>query len=152
MSLCIAIAIGDPNGIGPEIAVKAALALQGRDARPVLVGDAHVIAHYLAQSEADCELLDFDQWWGNGVASASRASPNGQTPTGKSVLYVPVSALSAKDFVPGKVSAAAGRATVGYVTRALNSLNKAGSRRLSVVRILKPPLIRPASRFPVTRG
>ncbi|HBT31742.1 MAG TPA: terephthalate dihydrodiol dehydrogenase [Pusillimonas sp.] len=119
MNPCIAIAIGDPNGIGPEIAVKAALSLQGRGAQPVLVGDAHVISHYLAQSEADCELLDFDQWWGNGVASASRASPNGQTPAGKSVLYAPVSALPANDFVPGKVSAAAGQATVAYVSKAV---------------------------------
>ena len=41
----IAIAIGDPNGIGPEIAVKAArLAPAGIE--PVLVGDPHVLLHY----------------------------------------------------------------------------------------------------------
>jgi len=38
----IAIALGDPNGIGPEIAIKAATAAQGA-VRPLLVGDAHVI-------------------------------------------------------------------------------------------------------------
>ena len=38
----IAIALGDPNGIGPEVAIKAALATKG-NVRPLLVGDAHVI-------------------------------------------------------------------------------------------------------------
>ena len=38
----IAIALGDPNGIGPEIAIKAAHAAQGK-VRPRLVGDAFVI-------------------------------------------------------------------------------------------------------------
>jgi 4-hydroxy-L-threonine phosphate dehydrogenase PdxA len=38
----IAIALGDPNGIGPEIAIKAAHAARGK-VRPLLVGDAFVI-------------------------------------------------------------------------------------------------------------
>ena len=38
----IAITLGDPNGIGPEIAIKAALAVTGK-VRPLLVGDAFVI-------------------------------------------------------------------------------------------------------------
>ena len=42
----IAIAIGDPNGIGPEIAVKAALQFKGSSIEPILVGDRHVIEHY----------------------------------------------------------------------------------------------------------
>lgn len=42
----IAIAIGDPNGIGPEIAVKAAKTFAGGEVEPVLVGDAFVIREY----------------------------------------------------------------------------------------------------------
>ena len=38
----IAIALGDPNGIGPEVAIKAALAVRP-GVRPLLVGDAFVI-------------------------------------------------------------------------------------------------------------
>lgn len=38
----IAITLGDPNGIGPEIALKAARAVTG-DVRTLLVGDGHVI-------------------------------------------------------------------------------------------------------------
>jgi 4-hydroxy-L-threonine phosphate dehydrogenase PdxA len=48
----IAVALGDPNGIGPEIAIKAALAAKG-NVRPLLVGDAHVI-------EKTAELLKVD--------------------------------------------------------------------------------------------
>jgi 4-hydroxy-L-threonine phosphate dehydrogenase PdxA len=44
--LRIAIAIGDPNGIGPEIAVKAARKFAGGSVEPVLVGDEFVIREY----------------------------------------------------------------------------------------------------------
>jgi 4-hydroxy-L-threonine phosphate dehydrogenase PdxA len=43
----IAVAIGDPNGIGPEIAVKAAALFTKQSAvEVILVGDRHVIEHY----------------------------------------------------------------------------------------------------------
>ena len=42
----IAIAIGDPNGIGPEIAVKAARKFAGGGVEPVLIGDEFVIREY----------------------------------------------------------------------------------------------------------
>ena len=43
----IALTIGDPNGIGPEIALKAATTLRGnRDIRIILIGDEHVLRHY----------------------------------------------------------------------------------------------------------
>jgi 4-hydroxy-L-threonine phosphate dehydrogenase PdxA len=42
----IAIAIGDPNGIGPEIAVKAARKFAGGGIEPVLVGDEFVVRRY----------------------------------------------------------------------------------------------------------
>lgn len=45
----IAVAIGDPNGIGPEIAVKAAAAAS---METVLVGDAFVLDHYSCRSRA----------------------------------------------------------------------------------------------------
>ncbi len=48
----IAITIGDPNGIGPEIAVKAARKFAGTGVEPLLVGDAHVIRSYGGQGLA----------------------------------------------------------------------------------------------------
>ena len=88
----IAISIGDPNGIGPEIAVKAAAEAlrEGRAIHPVLVGDGYVIEHYrrLLGIDAPIEIVD--------------------TP-----------ALARAHFAPGTMSPHAGRATVAYVTRAV---------------------------------
>ena len=53
----IALAIGDPNGIGPEIAVKAARQFVG-DPRIelVLVGDEHVVRFYAEHVAADMPI------------------------------------------------------------------------------------------------
>jgi 4-hydroxy-L-threonine phosphate dehydrogenase PdxA len=85
----IAIAIGDPNGIGPEIAVKAAKRFAGGAVEPVLVGDEFVIRRY----------------GGEGLAIA------------------PVNALDPAGFIPGKVDARAGAATVAYIREAVRLVN-----------------------------
>ena len=56
----IAITIGDPNGIGPEIAVKAARKFAGGPVEPVLVGDEFVIRKYGGEglAIAPVEALD----------------------------------------------------------------------------------------------
>jgi 4-hydroxy-L-threonine phosphate dehydrogenase PdxA len=55
----IALTIGDPNGIGPEIAVKAAIALRGsHNIRVVLVGDEHVVRHYGALPDIELHRVD----------------------------------------------------------------------------------------------
>ena len=86
----IAISIGDPNGIGPEIALKAAAEMRGGAITPVLVGDGYVIEHYR-------RLLGIN------------------TP----IEMVDVPALPREHFAPGKLGPHAGRATVAYVTRAV---------------------------------
>ncbi|HYD57109.1 MAG TPA: 4-hydroxythreonine-4-phosphate dehydrogenase PdxA [Burkholderiales bacterium] len=47
----IAVAIGDPNGIGPEIAVKAARRFIDSPVQPILVGDEQVLRHYGAEGK-----------------------------------------------------------------------------------------------------
>lgn len=89
MTVRLAIAIGDPNGIGPEIAVKAAAAA-ARDVRIVLVGDAIVIEDSLRR-------------YARGHRIEVCATPS----------------LGRADYVPGQLSAAAGAATVEYVKRAV---------------------------------
>lgn len=85
----IALTVGDPNGIGPEIAVKAAAALRDNKAiRVILVGDEFVIRHYGEH------CID-----GIGLHA--------------------VEALRAAHFQPGRIEAAAGRATVAYVEAAI---------------------------------
>lgn len=105
----IALTIGDPNGIGPEIAVKAAADLRGgHDVRVVLVGDEHVIRHYLERVADGARLQAF-----------TFGAPVDKAPVDRAILFHGVDALPSSAFVPGKIDAAAGRATVAYVEAAI---------------------------------
>lgn len=104
----IALTIGDPNGIGPEIAVKAAANLRGNaDLRVILVGDEHLIRHYGARCASSATFHDF------------KAGPPKDA-----ILIHPVEALPAAHFRPGKIEAAAGSATVAYVEAAIGLIRK----------------------------
>ena len=106
----VALAIGDPNGIGPEIAVKAAVALAGKLPRVVLVGDAFVVRHY-----ADRETKGY----------RVRAFAGGEPPAPQTIDVIDVASLPPQAFAPAQIEAGAGRATVAYVEAAL-SLVRAG--------------------------
>jgi 4-hydroxy-L-threonine phosphate dehydrogenase PdxA len=103
----VAVAIGDPNGIGPEIAVKALVQLsRSGGPRLVLVGDPFVI--HAATRHVETKL-------------ALREIENSLPPPRDSVLDVlPVASLPPAAFCPGKVSAEAGRATVAYLEAAVS--------------------------------
>jgi 4-hydroxy-L-threonine phosphate dehydrogenase PdxA len=105
----IALAIGEPNGIGPEIAVKAAAELHGQGVDLVLVGDAFVIRHYVARHAPQRVLLPFD-----GADGAGSATYGGTV-----LRFVDVPALPAAAFRPGEILAEAGAATVAYVRAAV---------------------------------
>jgi len=100
----IALAIGDPNGIGPEIAVKAALrfAQELADPRIVLLGDEHVIRFY-----ADL------------CGAGDRLTPFGAKTATDGLLFFPVDALDAASFRPGAPGPAGGKATIAYIEAAL---------------------------------
>jgi 4-hydroxy-L-threonine phosphate dehydrogenase PdxA len=104
MAPAIALTIGDPNGIGPEIAVKAAAKL-AREGGPavVLIDDEFVVRHYAAASASDLSIAKFD---------AQAACPG-------ALQFLAVDALSRQDFRPGTALAAGGRATVDYVAAAM---------------------------------
>ena len=96
----IAISIGDANGIGPEIAIKAAAGFDSASpAQAVLVGDRYVIEHYRASLGIQKRLADFEQ------ADADRE-----------MAICDVPSLPREDFSPGRICAAAGRATIAYVS------------------------------------
>ncbi len=101
----IALTIGDPNGIGPEIAVKAAALLACREdgTCPILVGDPAPIRRYAGRHAPGLPIRLAPQDWGaaGGLDVAA------------------VEALPEEHFRPGQVSARAGAATVAYVRRAL---------------------------------
>lgn len=101
----IAIACGDPNGIGPELAWKVAIeAIERADpVRPVLVGDARVLTHYRRLLAVEPQVAE-------------------------AVEVVGTPGRLGHDFQPGQVRAAAGRATVAAIEAAL-ALVQAGQAR-----------------------
>jgi 4-hydroxythreonine-4-phosphate dehydrogenase len=105
----IALTIGDPNGIGPEIAIKAAVQM-AREAGPsiVLVGDEFVIRSYAERHAGDLAVDLFD----------------GSAPRAGALCVVGVDALSRAAFNPGMPVAAGGRATVDYVAAAIRLVNE----------------------------
>lgn len=112
----IAVTLGDPNGIGPEIAVKAAAELiRSGGPRIVLVGDEHIVRHYHQRHAGDLALAAFPA----------------AEPVGKAIAFHDVAALSPAKFSPGLVDAAAGYATVAYLKAAIE-LVRAGQVRAIV--------------------
>ncbi|WP_233836734.1 PdxA family dehydrogenase [Paraburkholderia sp. ZP32-5] len=107
-SLTIALAIGDPNGIGPEIALKAAAQLLTDASAPrvVLFGDAHVIHWYADRC-------------GTGLAMREVQADTLPPAAPRTLDFVDVASLPRDAFMPGQVSPAAGTATLAYVSAAL---------------------------------
>jgi 4-hydroxy-L-threonine phosphate dehydrogenase PdxA len=99
----IALTIGDPNGVGPEIAIKAAAKLV-REGGPaiILVGDEFVVRFYAELCAKDLNIRPFD----------------GTAPRPGRVSLLAVDALPREAFSPGTPLAAGGRATVDYVAAA----------------------------------
>lgn len=105
----IAVAIGEPNGIGPEIAVKAAIALQGTNVSLVLVGDQFVLEHYLRRIAPQLRLVAL-----NPNVARQR----------QDILVVDVPSLPADQFQPGATRAPAGAATIAYVRAAVDLVDQ----------------------------
>ena len=111
----VALTIGDPNGIGPEIAVKAAAARAASAAPPVVVGDGAVIRAYAERHAAELPWRD--------------VAPDGAVERG-ALNVVAVDALPPDDFSPGAVRASAGAATVAYVEAALRLVRDGFARAI----------------------
>ncbi len=104
-SLPIAVTIGDPHGIGPEIAVKAAVAFMQGGPRVILVGDRFIIAHYAKRLFPDVALRD----------TREEAAPGSGC-----IELLPVEAMTPDQFRPGQIEACAGAATVAYAAAAID--------------------------------
>lgn len=104
----IAIPIGDPAGIGPEIAVKAACDPGVRAiCRPILFGHTAVIRHYRDRLSLSRELRHL-----NATRATDRA--------GEAIEVLAVEDSDISRWEPGKIDAACGRAALSYAGRALD--------------------------------
>jgi 4-hydroxythreonine-4-phosphate dehydrogenase len=105
----VAIATGDPAGIGPEISLKAALDPKVRSAcHPILVSDAQVIERHARACGLAPALRKV-----NNVADADWSSPS------LNVLDCPQPDAAAFGF--GATSAASGRASIAFAGRAIKA-------------------------------
>jgi 4-hydroxy-L-threonine phosphate dehydrogenase PdxA len=111
----IALTIGDPNGIGPEIAVKAAAFFAAQNGPvPILVGDPVAIRHYAARHADGLPVMTEPRHWREaGVLNVA-----------------PVEALREAEFQPGQVTAPAGAATVAYVRHALELVREGAAEAI----------------------
>ncbi len=109
----IAVALGEPNGIGPEIAVKAAAELAGK-VELVLVGDEFIIRHHVERFAPHLQPVRFDARAEIGAAATQSRLP-----------FVDVPALPAAAFRPGETLAEAGAAIVSYVRVAVSLAQQA---------------------------
>ena len=102
----IAIALGDPAGIGPEIALKAALDRRVRSiCRPLLVGDRRVLATHAALCGLEPRLADY--------GAAADIAWSGDT--------LPLLQVAAEPPALGEVRAAHGRAAVDAARAAIRA-------------------------------
>ncbi|MBM3187319.1 MAG: 4-hydroxythreonine-4-phosphate dehydrogenase PdxA [Chloroflexi bacterium] len=103
----IAITIGDPAGVGPEVTVKAlAKAEVWQCCRPLVIGDAGILVQAAALVEGGLAL--------HPIASPGEARYEPSAPDVLDLRNVDLAALQ-----PGQVSAASGRASVDYIERAV---------------------------------
>jgi len=103
----LGITMGDPCGIGPEIAVKALACEQVRSlCRPLLVGDASVLRDAAALSRLDLR-----------VRSVTTEAQAGLDPAWIDVLEPEGCSVRARTY--GQVSAEAGRAAVAAIEKAI---------------------------------
>lgn len=105
----IAIATGDPAGIGPEIAMKAALDERVRAlCRPVLVGDPGILARHAQACGIDA-----------GIKVMERIEAGASSDDGLTLLACPTS--EAADIGFGGNSAASGRASLAAASMAIKA-------------------------------
>jgi 4-hydroxythreonine-4-phosphate dehydrogenase len=105
----VAIATGDPAGIGPEISLKAALdpAVQAI-CRPLIVGDTTVIERHARAANSPARLRTVEN-------PEDAAWSSGELP----ILNVPMPEI--RDFVFGQNGAAFGRASLASAARAVQA-------------------------------
>jgi 4-hydroxythreonine-4-phosphate dehydrogenase len=124
----IAISMGDPAGVGPEVTVQAlALANVWQGCRPLTVGAVGVLAKAAA-------LLGTGQTF-HVISDPAQARFDPRSPD---VLDVP--APDVTGVVPGQVSALAGQASVNYVERAVQLVQQGHAHAVTTGPINKTAL------------
>jgi len=99
----IAVAIGDPAGIGPEVVLKTLAADAVHSRRVVVVGDAEPLARHAATCGINVEIGPDELRW----------------PDGRRTHLLACGAVAGDEWKYGSASAGGGRACLAYATRAI---------------------------------
>ncbi len=127
----IAISLGDPSGIGPEVTAAALADPSVRRAlTPIVFGDSTLFARA-------CRLI--------GVADKLERISSADEAEGASL--VEVSALAARDCRPGKPTAEGGRAQLAYLERAVSALESGQADGLCTAPLSKSQVARAGIEF-----
>jgi 4-hydroxythreonine-4-phosphate dehydrogenase len=117
MAVRVAVSLGDPSGIGPEVAATALRALRGR-IEPLAFGDASFSRHL---SRAGLPLPEI--------------SPGDPVPRGGALVRV--TRLRAADRRPGVPSPAGGAASLAYLEAAFDAVSSGQARALCTAPLSK---------------
>jgi 4-hydroxythreonine-4-phosphate dehydrogenase len=115
---CLAVSLGCPSGIGPEVSVLAAL--KASWARPLLVGDARVVERAARQRGVDP---------GRFVRVAEPADVH-SLPRRQVGVWQPTPSLLLRDVAPGRPSSAAGSAQLAWIDAACDLVRSGGAAAL----------------------
>jgi 4-hydroxythreonine-4-phosphate dehydrogenase len=119
--LRIAISLGDPSGIGPEVTARALTSLQ-REVSPLVFGDPRLFAREL--SALDLPVIH----------------PADPLPRGGAL--VAVSRLSARDVRPGRPTPAGGRAQLAFLEAAFQAVRRGQAGALCTAPVSKAQVAR----------
>jgi len=117
----VAVTMGDPAGIGPEVIVAAYPDLL-TDAQPVVVGDADVLRHAVDIVECGLDVVAVEQVADITDAADAASGPGTDSETDADAGTLPVLDLDnvdADDLAYGEVRKEYGEASLAYVERAI---------------------------------
>jgi len=117
--------LGDPAGIGPEIAVKALCGeAASRPYRVVVVGDLEILqkaAETCGLSPVFNSIININDINGdNGINNNNRVVDNSKDINHPTINVLDMREITISQFTPGKPQASCGRAAYQYITKAID--------------------------------
>ncbi len=128
----LAVSIGCPSGIGPEVSVVAAAAVAAKQTRIVLVGDAGVLERAAAQQGVDRRRL----------VRVEGAQGLPALPARAIAILQPTASLSLRDARPGHPSIRGGAAQLAWIDAACDLVVSGGAAALVTGPVSKSAIAR----------
>lgn len=132
----IAITMGDPAGVGPEIILKSFLNSKVREIPLVVLGDYKVLDYY----KKELDLTDYEL---NRIDKDEDIDLNGNM-----LNIIDFANVDMEEFTPGKLAAMCGQAAYEYVTTSIDMVKKGKARAVTTAPLNKEALHLSGHNFP----